>query len=426
MDEVKRDELRVLANLLLEGKTFSGVGLWQRTKDGELVNVTFAAAALRDTEGKPIGILGLVIGIAEPEPTGKRTGSKKGPSERLCDAGVEGLFTFDRNCRITTWSPGMERMTGLSQKRTLGKCAFALFPCLKENGEDRAFLKVLDGKTLTTAARPFVVPRTGRRGFVDGRYVPLYEEPRGIIGGLVVMRDITQHRGTERTLREDKDRSQRLAEATMEGILIHEQGVILDANQVFAAMFGYELPELIGMKVLEFVAPESRDVVTTNILRGHDKPYQGVGLRKDGSAFPVEVCGKNMLYRGRMYRVATLRDISEGWRTEAALPPAEEGREGRAVRQTRRLTAHGSLPPGRPNSAREIAGLVLSHRELEVLRLIAQGLTNRQIAERLDVSRRTVDHHVSHVLAKLDATNRTVAILTAEQLGILGDSLLEI
>jgi len=61
-----------------------------------------------------------------------------------------------------------------------------------------------------------------------------------------------------------------------------------------------------------------------------------------------------------------------------------------------------------------------------VLALVTQGLTNCQIADRLGVSRRTVDHHISHILTKLDVANRTVAVLVAERLGILGDSLLEI
>jgi len=50
---------------------------------------------------------------------------------------------------------------------------------------------------------------------------------------------------------------------------------------------------------------------------------------------------------------------------------------------------------------------VLSPRELEVARLVAQGLTNKQIGERLFVSERTAENHVQHILIKLGFSNRS-------------------
>ncbi len=61
----------------------------------------------------------------------------------------------------------------------------------------------------------------------------------------------------------------------------------------------------------------------------------------------------------------------------------------------------------------------LSERELEVLRLVAQGLSNREIAERLVVAVGTVKVHVHNICGKLDARNRTQAILRAQQLDLL-------
>ncbi len=61
----------------------------------------------------------------------------------------------------------------------------------------------------------------------------------------------------------------------------------------------------------------------------------------------------------------------------------------------------------------------LSDRELEVLRLLATGMTNRQIAEQIVVSISTVKSHVHHICSKLDAENRTQAVALARQLDLL-------
>lgn len=62
--------------------------------------------------------------------------------------------------------------------------------------------------------------------------------------------------------------------------------------------------------------------------------------------------------------------------------------------------------------------LELTPRELTVLKLVAAGRTNRQIAAQLVVSPRTVDVHVHHILAKLDVTNRVEAACIAFRHGI--------
>lgn len=63
--------------------------------------------------------------------------------------------------------------------------------------------------------------------------------------------------------------------------------------------------------------------------------------------------------------------------------------------------------------------LGISKREFEVLELVAAGLSNQNIADRLFVSTSTVKTHVSNILAKLDASRRTEAIARAKQLRII-------
>jgi len=98
-------------------------------------------------------------------------------------------------------------------------------------------------------------------------------------------------------------------------------------------------------------------------------------------------------------------------KTEAELGHSAAPRReaGRAVgRGDRIASAIGLAPePAPPHTQQQ--ELPLTRREYEITELIAGGLTNRQIAERLFIAQRTVDTHVSHILAKLGCSNRSQA-----------------
>jgi DNA-binding NarL/FixJ family response regulator len=77
-----------------------------------------------------------------------------------------------------------------------------------------------------------------------------------------------------------------------------------------------------------------------------------------------------------------------------------------------------SQPPETPREVRP-AGGELTARELEVLRLVAEGLANKAIASRLEISDHTVKFHLNAVLRKLGAQSRTDAVVRATRLGLL-------
>jgi DNA-binding NarL/FixJ family response regulator len=63
----------------------------------------------------------------------------------------------------------------------------------------------------------------------------------------------------------------------------------------------------------------------------------------------------------------------------------------------------------------------LSDREVEVLRLVAAGSSNREVAEALVISPRTAEHHVQHIYAKIGVSTRAAAAMFAMQHGLLRD-----
>jgi len=95
-----------------------------------------------------------------------------------------------------------------------------------------------------------------------------------------------------------------------------------------------------------------------------------------------------------------IRDVSDG---KSSLDPNV------ALRVIRELNHASDLPPTEDP---------LTERELEVLQLVAQGLTNSEIADRLALGERTVGNHISSILSKLHLANRTQAALYALREGI--------
>jgi PAS domain S-box-containing protein len=128
-------------------------------------------------------------------------------------------------------------------------------------------------------------------------------------------------------LAESEARFKNLADAAFEGILIHNDGLIIDANLMAAAMHGYSIDEVIGKSFFDLLPPDAAAVAREHYQRLSVHPYEVYSLRKDGARFPLEIRGKVSEYHGDRVRVVAMRDITERKQTEAALLAAKEAAE---------------------------------------------------------------------------------------------------
>lgn len=140
------------------------------------------------------------------------------------------------------------------------------------------------------------------------------------------------------------------------------------------------------------VSPHTQVIVLTSY---HEDEYIFPALRAGALSYVLKDIGP-----------AELADVvRKAARGESVLHPRVAARVVQEVRGTRNDT---------PNLFTD-----LSDRELEVLRLIADGLSNAQIASRLVISEKTVKGHVSNILSKLHMLDRTQAAILAWQQGLV-------
>jgi DNA-binding NarL/FixJ family response regulator len=115
-----------------------------------------------------------------------------------------------------------------------------------------------------------------------------------------------------------------------------------------------------------------------------------------------------------------LKDVSSARLVEAVLAAARDEAVLQPSVAAKLVARFAQLPAGDDAVPRPQPLVVpLSDRELDVLRLLADGRTNREIAARLFLAEGTVKNHVTNVLAKLNARDRTQAALRARALGLL-------
>jgi PAS domain S-box-containing protein len=139
-------------------------------------------------------------------------------------------------------------------------------------------------------------------------------EPSSLQGLMV---DVSERHDTTEALRDSEERFRQLSDTTPEGIVIHDDGVIVEVNHTYAAMFGYQPEELIGAHILDMVAAEDRETVQRMSEQGIETPYIAARIRKDGTRFVTESRGRSMPLMGRRVRVVTVRDMT-GQRAAAA------------------------------------------------------------------------------------------------------------
>ncbi len=166
-------------------------------------------------------------------------------------------------------------------------------------------------------AMAVLIPSLRQSVFLPGIVTVLLQANIGLHSRLGVIGDLAA----------SNEHFQLLFNSTFEGILVHEQGRIVQVNDVVLQMLGYARADLLGLSVIDIIHPESRAFVAENLKQQSSDAVQVKGLRKDGSSLDMETRGKTFVHDQRAYRLVTMQDVTERNRQASALRQSNEALE---------------------------------------------------------------------------------------------------
>ncbi len=174
-----------------------------------------------------------------------------------------------------------------------------------------------------------------------------------------------QHHQLTGELAASEKRFKVLAEASSEGIVIHENGRLLEANSQFFTMFGYTEQELGQGIFLERILPStSLPIVRRHIESSSCGSCEITARRKDGSEFPIETNSRSIDYLGRPASVCAIRDLSDRVKAEEEKPTLQ-----RKLAKANKLNALGQMAGSVAHDLNNILSGVVSYPELLLLQM---------------------------------------------------------
>lgn len=308
-------------------------GIWRGEsefvkKDGSRFPISQAISAYKDKQGQVQQIITIARDITEQKKAEKLLQqSEENLSSALRVANM-GHWEFDIATQLFTFNDQYYSLHGTTAQEVGGyQMSVQRFAQEFVHPEDAVTVGLSTQQAIETTDPNFQTQIEARILHKDGepRWVTVWfsveKDERGRTVKLHgVNQDITSRKQAEQSVRESEERFRRFTEATIEGLVFHEQGRIIDVNPSAVTIFGYsDVQELVDRNLLEFIVPELHELVLQKMQSETVLPYEIQGIHKDGTIFPVETSTRTYTLGNHTIRISSIRDITERKKAEGEL-----------------------------------------------------------------------------------------------------------
>ena len=292
------------------------------TKSGEKKWVAFSGTRIM-YDGAP-ALIGMWIDVSEKK--------RAEENERILLAAMSGaadaVIVADAAGVVQYINDAFERLTGYTRAEVLGRELSVSSPLDADSSFAGLVRKVLaSGKDWRGE-----LLSSKKDGTVYDEAVsitPVYDRQNSVTRVIAIRHDVSDRKVAERALRESELKFRSLVESPLAAIWIHDGEHFLYANGASLELTGYDMDELLSLRVLDLVHPEHRELVTRiarDRISGNGTPshYEYQILRKSGEAIWIDFSGSVIEYQGKRAVLGSGYDITERKKLQERLSRAEK------------------------------------------------------------------------------------------------------
>ncbi|MGE0090698.1 MAG: PAS domain S-box protein [Bacteroidales bacterium] len=292
-----------------------------KTKSGKIIIVNDSVRIICDKNGKALYYDGVLEDITARKETEKALLLNEEKYRYIAENVNDYIWTMDKNFQVTFISPSIKGVLGFTadeiMKRNLD---FLETESLKNVKQVLAERRDKVNKGIVDNTQRFfefkAMHKNGSEVWIEMSTNPVYNEDKEFAGLIGVNRDITERKKAQEKLNESQARFKILTEMTIEGIVIHDSGIIIDTNPSLQKMIGATGDYLKGRSIFEFIKSKSQEITLQRIESKATGTYEATLIRVDKTTFPAELEAKNVIIDNKKLRVIAIRDITERKTTE--------------------------------------------------------------------------------------------------------------
>lgn len=281
----------------------------QKRKDGSTIWVMVNVSLLYDEILQTECLLGTLVDITELKLTGDELLESEQKFRLLFEVTNDGIFIISRDqYLIIDCNEKAAEMLFTEKKKVIGSLLTDFAPDLQPDGEPSAYKLNKKTEEISPGLSQLFYWRGETKDGVwfDSELSMNLFELKGKTYYQVIQRDVTSRMKAEIAVRESEERFKLLADSTLEGIIFHENELIIDANDQFAIIHGYSSrKEIIGRKINEFFSGEIKHE------SGGNNSVEISAITKSGKTIWLESKSKAIPFGTKSVKVTAVYNITD-------------------------------------------------------------------------------------------------------------------